>query len=211
MHHQGPARLPYEGRLLRYRTGTDPGRGRWPDQVNGIEIQAFNVIVDGFTVLNAKSPEIQINGNNVTLRNTVARNPIRPGSDNIQLTGDNITISHNTLGEDSGDGGRPNGGGTKANCIDTSSPTIAIHGRVTTRGSRATGVKTPPSTAYGHSAANPPAAAEAETPPAISPSPTTTAKPGVAQRSPRTTCKTSRSPATRSPSSTMRKSAPIST
>jgi len=87
-------------------------------RVGGIEVEALNVVVDGFTVLNAQSPEISIKGNNVTVSNTVARNPIRPGSDNVQLAGDNITLSHNTLGEGSGDGGNASGNGAKANCVD---------------------------------------------------------------------------------------------
>ncbi|MDT7658609.1 MAG: hypothetical protein QOF38_3324 [Pseudonocardiales bacterium] len=47
-------------------------------RVNGIEINAANVIVDGFTVLNARSPEVEIEGNNVK-------------------------ILHNTFGHDAGD------------------------------------------------------------------------------------------------------------
>jgi hypothetical protein len=82
-------------------------------RVDGIDIQAVNVIVDGFTVLNAQSPEITITGNNITLRNTVARNPTSPGSDNLTFFGDNIKIAHNTLGDISGNGA------PEANCIDT--------------------------------------------------------------------------------------------
>ncbi|WP_445183376.1 hypothetical protein ACTXG6_33405 [Pseudonocardia sp. Cha107L01] len=81
-------------------------------RVNGIDVEAGNVIVDGFTVLNAKSPEVAIAGNNVTLRNTVARNPTSPGSDNVTFSGDNIKILHNTLGHISGNGT------PQANCID---------------------------------------------------------------------------------------------
>lgn len=87
-------------------------------RVGSIEVEAENVIIDGFTVLNGKSPEIQMTGSNITLRNTVARNPTSPGSDNVQMAGNNITISHNTLGDNSGNGGNANRGGTKANCID---------------------------------------------------------------------------------------------
>lgn len=87
-------------------------------RVADMEVEADNVVIDGFTVLNGKSPEIQLTGNNITLRNTVARNPLSPGSDNIQLAGNNITLSRNTLGDNSGDGGNANKGGTKANCID---------------------------------------------------------------------------------------------
>ena len=103
-------------------------------RVGGIEIEALNVVVDGFTVLNAASPEISIKGNNVTLRNTVARNPIRPGSDNVQLAGANITLSHNTLGEGSGDGGNASHNGAKANCVDVftddNDATAANHVRI---------------------------------------------------------------------------------
>jgi hypothetical protein len=103
-------------------------------RVGGIEIEALNVVVDGFTVLNAASPEISIKGDNVTLSNTVARNPIRPGSDNVQLTGTGITLSHNTLGQGSGDGGNASHNGSKANCVDVftadSDATAANHVRI---------------------------------------------------------------------------------
>jgi hypothetical protein len=36
-------------------------------RVNGIDVQAGNVIVDGFTVLNATSPAIALFGNNITM------------------------------------------------------------------------------------------------------------------------------------------------
>ena len=73
--------------------GADSDRGRWPDQSGRHQGRRLHVIVEGFTVLNTPSPEIQINSNNVTLRNTVARNPLSPGSDNLRLTGDDITIA----------------------------------------------------------------------------------------------------------------------
>jgi hypothetical protein len=87
-------------------------------RVGSIEVEALNVIVDGFNVLNTPSPQVQINSNNVTVRSVVALNPLRPGSDNVQVNGDYITITHNTLGEASGDGGKSSRRGAKANCID---------------------------------------------------------------------------------------------
>ncbi len=92
------------------------GDGR--TRVGSIEIEAQNVVVDGFNVLNSPSPQIHINGNNVTVQNVVALNPIAPGSDNVLVNGDDITIVHNTLGEASGDGGKSSHRGVKANCID---------------------------------------------------------------------------------------------
>jgi hypothetical protein len=82
-------------------------------RVEAIEVQAVNVIVDGFTVLNAQSPEISLVGNNITLRNTVARNPTSPQSDVVSVSGDNVKIVHNTLGDISGNGA------PEANCIDS--------------------------------------------------------------------------------------------
>jgi hypothetical protein len=83
-------------------------------RVNGIDVEAGNVVVDGFTVLNATSPEISIVGNNITVQNTVARNPTGPGSDVVNIAGDNVKILHNTLGDISGNGA------PRANCVDSS-------------------------------------------------------------------------------------------
>jgi hypothetical protein len=112
------------------------GDGR--TSVGGIEVEALNVVVDGFNVLNSPSPQITISGDNVTVRNTVALNPKRPGSDNIQINGDDVTISHNTLGEASGDGGKESGGGAQANCIDivADSPQERSSHRVRIEGNR---------------------------------------------------------------------------
>jgi hypothetical protein len=82
-------------------------------RVNGIEINAANVIVDGFTVLNARSPEVEIEGNNVTLQNTVARNPVSPGYDSLYFFGNNVKILHNTFGHDAGDTA------AQPNCMET--------------------------------------------------------------------------------------------
>lgn len=87
-------------------------------RVGSIEIEAQHVVVDGFNVLNTPSPQVHINGNNVTVRNVVALNPLRPGSDNVLVNGDNILITNNTFGEASGDGGKSSGRGVKANCVD---------------------------------------------------------------------------------------------
>lgn len=87
-------------------------------RVGSIEVEAQHVVVDGFNVLNTPSPQVQIHGNNVTVRNVVALNPLRPGSNNVQINGDNVTITQNTLGEASGDGGKSSGRGAKANCVD---------------------------------------------------------------------------------------------
>ena len=88
-------------------------------RVRGIDVDASYVLVDGFTVLNAKSPEIQLNGVNITLQNTVARHATTAGYDSMQFFGDNIKILHNTLGGNSGDPTE------KPNCIETSSTDVS--------------------------------------------------------------------------------------
>jgi hypothetical protein len=84
-------------------------------RVRGIDVDASYVLVDGFTVLNAASPEIQLNGVNITLQNTVARHATTEGYDSVQFFGDNIKILHNTLGGNSGDPAET------PSCIETSS------------------------------------------------------------------------------------------
>jgi hypothetical protein len=87
-------------------------------RVRGIEVDANNVVVDGFTVLNAKSPEVQLFGNSITLQNTVIRNATSSGFDNLYFFGNNIKILHNTLGDTGGD---PT---DLPNCIETFSTDI---------------------------------------------------------------------------------------
>ena len=82
-------------------------------KVNGIDVETDNVVVDGFTVLDASSPEIQLRGNNITLRNSVAKRPTDDDRDNLHFFGDNIKILHNTFG-----GGR-NIDGAHADCMQT--------------------------------------------------------------------------------------------
>jgi len=82
-------------------------------RLGGIDVGGSNIVVDGFTVLNGKSPEIQLGGNNITLQNTVARNATTAGYDSLYFFGDNIKILHNTLGGDTRDPA------AHPNCIET--------------------------------------------------------------------------------------------
>lgn len=77
--------------------------GNGQTTLRGIDVSGSNVLVDGFTVLNGKSPEISLRGTNVTLQNTVARGSSAPGGDNLYFFGDNIKIVHNTLGDNAND------------------------------------------------------------------------------------------------------------
>ncbi|MFF0146376.1 parallel beta helix pectate lyase-like protein [Amycolatopsis sulphurea] len=89
---------------------TYAGQGR---QVNGIDVEADNVVVDGYTMDGPKAPGIEIHGSNVTVRNTTIKAPKGGDGDGIRFFGDNIGILHNTISD------TDNSTGAHADCMQT--------------------------------------------------------------------------------------------
>ncbi|HEX4249392.1 MAG TPA: right-handed parallel beta-helix repeat-containing protein, partial [Pseudonocardia sp.] len=81
--------------------------------VKGITIKASNVVVDGFQVLNAEAPGIEITGNNVTVRNNTVKHPTGGDFDGLRFFGNNLKILHNTISDIT------NTGGAHADCMQT--------------------------------------------------------------------------------------------
>ncbi|MBB6378329.1 hypothetical protein BKA01_005589 [Pseudonocardia eucalypti] len=65
--------------------------------VKGIDVEADNVVVDGFTADQPKAPGASLKGNNITLTNTTINSPEKGDGDGIRFWGDNIKILHNTV------------------------------------------------------------------------------------------------------------------
>jgi len=81
--------------------------------VKGITVQASNVLVDGFQVLNAQAPGIEITGNNITIRNNTVKHPTGGDFDGLRFFGNNLKIVHNTIADIT------NTGGAHADCMQT--------------------------------------------------------------------------------------------
>jgi hypothetical protein len=82
-------------------------------EVGGIDIDADNVIVDGFTMTKPSAPGIEIHGNNVTVQNTTVTAPKGGDGDGLRFFGNNITIRHNTISK------TDNSTGAHADCMQT--------------------------------------------------------------------------------------------
>jgi hypothetical protein len=82
--------------------------------VNGITVRANNVVVDGFQVLGAKAPGIEITGNDITVRNNRVVHPTGGDFDGLRFFGNYLRILHNTI-VDIG----PDGSAAHADCMQT--------------------------------------------------------------------------------------------
>jgi hypothetical protein len=67
--------------------------------VNGIDVIADNVVVEGFTSTDAKSMGAALQGNNITFQDNTIRHPVNAGddTDGLRFFGDGIKILHNTI------------------------------------------------------------------------------------------------------------------
>lgn len=87
-------------------------------KVKGITVEGKNVLVEGFQVVKAKAPGIEISGNGITIQNNTVNGPTSVGGgddgDGIRFFGDNIKIVHNTIKDIS-----PQGGQAHADCMQT--------------------------------------------------------------------------------------------
>src|SRR5882757_2493807 len=82
-------------------------------EVGGIDVEADNVIVDGYTMTKPSAPGIEIHGNNVTVQNNTVTAPKGGDGDGLRFFGDNITIRHNTISK------TDNSTGAHADCMQT--------------------------------------------------------------------------------------------
>src|SRR5579884_428729 len=81
--------------------------------VKGITVRASYVVVEGFQVLNAAAPGIEISGNNITVRNNTVDHPTGGDFDGLRFFGNNLQILHNTIRNIT------NTGGAHADCMQT--------------------------------------------------------------------------------------------
>lgn len=88
------------------------GNGR--TSVKGITVKADNVVVDGFQVLDAQAPGIELTGNNITAQNNTVKHPTGGDFDGLRFFGNNIKILHNTISDINPDGGKEH-----ADCMQT--------------------------------------------------------------------------------------------
>ncbi|WP_394825681.1 hypothetical protein [Pendulispora albinea] len=65
--------------------------------VDGITIEASNVIVQNYTLVKPNAPGIWAEGNNITLQNNTIVNPVNGDGDGIRFFGNDIKILHNTV------------------------------------------------------------------------------------------------------------------
>jgi hypothetical protein len=88
-------------------------RGDGKTAVNGITVEADNVVVDGFTADQPKAPGASLKGNNITLRDSTINDPQKGDNDGIRFWGDDIKILHNTVTD------TQNTNGSHADCMQT--------------------------------------------------------------------------------------------
>ncbi len=67
--------------------------------VQGIDVTADNVIVEGFTSVNAENMGAKLQGNNITFQDNTIKHPVYAGddTDGLRFFGDGIKIVHNTI------------------------------------------------------------------------------------------------------------------
>lgn len=106
-------------RLTITKGGTSPTQpvsvvGSGQTVVKGITVKANNVAVDGFQVLGASAPGIEITGNNITVQNNTVKHPTGGDFDGMRFYGNNLKILHNTITDIN-----PDGGSAHADCMQT--------------------------------------------------------------------------------------------
>jgi hypothetical protein len=92
--------------------------------VEGIDVTADHVVVEGFESKDAKNMGAKLQGNDITFRDNTIKHPVYDGddTDGMRFFGDGITILHNTItdvsdGSDCGDDGC--GDGPHPDCMQT--------------------------------------------------------------------------------------------
>jgi hypothetical protein len=88
------------------------GSGSTP--INGITVEASNVVVSGFSSVGAKAPGIELTGNNITVSHNTVKHPVGGDYDGLRFFGNNLKILDNTISDIS-----PDGSGAHADCMQT--------------------------------------------------------------------------------------------
>ncbi|MDT7675746.1 MAG: hypothetical protein QOD82_3648, partial [Pseudonocardiales bacterium] len=88
------------------------GNGSTP--VKGITVDGNNVVVAGFSAVNAEAPGIELTGNNITVRNNTVKHPTGGDFDGLRFFGSNLKILDNTISDIS-----PDGSGAHADCMQS--------------------------------------------------------------------------------------------
>jgi hypothetical protein len=110
--------------------------------VQGIDVTADNVIVEGFTSKDAKSMGARLQGDNITFRDNTITHPVNDGddTDGMRFFGDGITILHNTISDVSDGSDCDNegcGNGPHPDCMQTFySDTYPTSSNITIEGNR---------------------------------------------------------------------------
>lgn len=121
-------------RLTVTRSGTASSpitvTGEGNTAVKGIRVNASNVVVQGFTVIGAAAPGVQLKGNNLTLQSTKIDHPTGGDYDGIRFFGDNIKILHNHIVNIT------NTRGAHADCMQTYATTTPTSHNVLISGNR---------------------------------------------------------------------------
>ncbi|MGH3822873.1 MAG: right-handed parallel beta-helix repeat-containing protein [Pseudonocardiaceae bacterium] len=107
---------------------TITGEGNTP--VKGVRVNASNVVVQGFTVIGAAAPGVQLKGSNLTLQSTKIDHPTGGDYDGIRFFGDNIKILHNHIVNIT------NTRGAHADCMQTYATTTPTSHNVLISGNR---------------------------------------------------------------------------
>ncbi|MFE5120819.1 right-handed parallel beta-helix repeat-containing protein [Streptomyces sp. NPDC056669] len=100
------------------------------DAVDGITIEADDVIVEGFRSVRPEAPGIELTGHRVTARNNTVIGPRGGDGDGIRFFGDDLTIAHNTVR------GTDNSHGRHADCMQTFAGDTPPSHRVRIEGNR---------------------------------------------------------------------------
>ncbi|WP_245607281.1 right-handed parallel beta-helix repeat-containing protein [Pseudonocardia spinosispora] len=97
-------------------TATNPVQivGNGTTAIKGITIDASNVVVSGFTSIGPKAPGIELTGNNITVSNNTVKHPTGGDYDGLRFFGNNLKILNNTITDIS-----PDGSGAHADCMQT--------------------------------------------------------------------------------------------
>ncbi|MGY0056013.1 right-handed parallel beta-helix repeat-containing protein [Streptomyces sp. LZ34] len=128
----------FDGDLSRRRLViTEGGTPRHPivysgggDTVNGITVEADDVVVEGFRAVRPQAPGIELTGDRITLRNNTVIRPKGGDGDGIRFFGDDLTIVHNTVRD------TDNSGGRHADCMQTFAGDTPPSHRVRIEGNR---------------------------------------------------------------------------
>ncbi|MGH3766202.1 MAG: right-handed parallel beta-helix repeat-containing protein [Pseudonocardiaceae bacterium] len=98
--------------------------------MKGIRVTASNVIVQGFNVIGAAAPGVQLKGANLTLQDTSIDHPTGGDYDGIRFFGDGIKILHNQISNIT------NTHGAHADCMQTFATTTPSSHNVLINGNR---------------------------------------------------------------------------